>query len=124
MSNLTIPEMMAQVRPAPSLSITSPTLSSTTICVVLIAVLGAINLLIVGLRIFVRLKRVGRFYLNDYLLFVGAVLTLATTGITIGVVCQGIAGHHLIEVLTLVPERWPLAMQVSGFTYLFVHREF
>jgi len=111
-------EMQTWVPPAPSSSITghaAPGVVAGGIVIYFFMVLSAIFAVI---RVAVRLSRVGRFYLNDYLLVLGSLLASAQAICAIGVQRQGLIGHHIIEVLVLVPERFPVAVKVSLLTFL------
>lgn len=71
------------------------------------------------MRIMARLKRAGRFYLNDYLLMIGYIASAIYIGTAIAVLSLGVAAHHVVEVLELVPNRWVTASQVSLLTQFY-----
>ncbi|KAF5877911.1 putative integral membrane protein [Botrytis fragariae] len=110
------------INAVPTLSIIGHAPTSVLGSTIALCIFLGIALILVMMRVYVRLTRAGRFFLNDYFLLVGASMATVFTVCTIINFFQGVAGHHLLEVFELVPERLTLSTKltmVSEFCWVF-----
>ncbi|KAJ8070669.1 hypothetical protein OCU04_001040 [Sclerotinia nivalis] len=100
------------INAVPTLSIIGNTPASVLGSTIALAVFLGIALILVIMRVYVRLTRAGRFYLNDYFFFIGATMATAFTVCSMIIFAQGVGGHHVLEVVELVPERLITSMKL------------
>lgn len=104
---------LPHINPVPTLSITGHASSSVIGSTVVLGIFLGIALILVSIRFYIRLFRSHRFFLNDYFLLLGFITTTAYCICAMLALTQGVAEHHLLEVLELAPNRLITAGQVS-----------
>lgn len=102
-----------QPAPPPSLSITSEVSLSALFDVLACVIFAIIALLFVALRIAARFKKGGKFYLNDWAIFWAVFWGTFLAMNSIVAACYGGIGHHMEEIMLLVPDRVPSMLKVN-----------
>lgn len=102
--------------PVPSLSITPWIAESALSELIVLMVFEFIALVCVAMRVYVRIEKGGRFYLNDYAIFWAMAWSSALVFDSLASILQGGTGHHIEEIIALAPERLPIMAKVINHT--------